>query len=166
MADRTPVSAPLVDDQRLFDMAEALLGGSVVPLPAEGVLYFGQAGWHIDDGIGVSGLKVAHYLEQITAATGALRLLPLSHRPGMRAPLEQYRAGHAFAGSTDALDGQMAALPFSAAETVPGDAVIFDLRTCHASAGGRNRLTWTIEYLAVPGDVDGRRRLLSYAADH
>jgi hypothetical protein len=166
MADRTPVSAALVDDQRLFDVAEALLGRSVVPLPAEGALYFGQAGWHFDDGIGVSGLKVALYLEPITAATGALRLLPLSHRPGMRTLLEQHRAGHGCAGSTDALAGQMAAFPFSAAETVPGDAVIFDLHTWHASAGGRNRLAWTVEYLAVPADVDGRRRLLRYAADH
>src|SRR5262245_24700586 len=40
MSDRTPISAALVDDLRLFNTAESLLGGPVVPLPAEGVLYF------------------------------------------------------------------------------------------------------------------------------
>jgi hypothetical protein len=80
MAGRTPVGAALVDDPRLFGLAEALLGGPAVPLPAEGVLCFGEAGRHYDDGIGVTGLKVALYLDPLTAATGAWRLLPLSQR--------------------------------------------------------------------------------------
>jgi hypothetical protein len=168
MADRTPISAALVDDLRLFDTAESLLGGPVVPLPAEGVLYFGEAGWHFDDGIGITGLKLALYLEPLTAATGALRLLPLSHRPEVRRPLERYRADHARARNTRERAEHMAAFPFCAAETEPGDAVIFDLHTWHASAGGRNRLAWTVEYLAVPqtAEAQGRRRLLRYAADH
>jgi hypothetical protein len=166
MADLTPISAALVDDLRLFDTAESLLGGPVVPLPPEGVLYFGEAGWHFDDGIGVTGLKVALYLEPLAAATGALRLLPLSHRPEVRDQLEGYRADHACAPSTPVLADHMAAFPFCAAESEPGDAVIFDLHTWHASAGGRNRLAWTVEYLAVPHDAEGRRRLLRYAADH
>jgi hypothetical protein len=166
MADRTPISAALVDDPRLFDTAESLLGGPVVPLPAEGVLYFGEAGWHFDDGIGVTGLKVVLYLEPLCAATGALRLLPLSHRPEVRGQLEGYRADHARARGTRALADQMAAFPFWSADSEPGDAVIFDLHTWHASAGGRNRLAWTVEYLAVPRAAEGRRRLLRYAADH
>jgi hypothetical protein len=166
MADRTPISAALVDDPRLFDTAESLLGRPVVPLPAEGVLYFGEAGWHLDDGIGMTGLKVALYLQPLTAATGALRLLPLSHRPEVRRQLERYRADHARAHGTRARADHVAAFPFCAAETERGDAVIFDLHTWHASVGGRNRLAWTVEYLAVPHDAEGRRRLLRYAADH
>jgi hypothetical protein len=166
MADRTPVSAALVDDPRLFDTAESLLGGPVVPLPAEGVLYFGEAGWHFDDGIGVTGLKVALYLEPLTAESGALRLLPLSQRPEVRRQLEGYRADHACARSTRAPANQMAAFPFCAADSEPGDAVIFDLHTWHASAGGRNRLAWTVEYLAVPHEAEARRRLLRYSANY
>jgi hypothetical protein len=166
MADRTPISSALVDDPRLFDTAESLLEGPVVPLPAEGVLYFGEAGWHFDDGIGITGMKVALYLEPLTAATGALRLLPLSQRPEVCRQLEGYRADHANARSTRSLADQMAAFPFCAANSEPGDAVIFDLHTWHASAGGRNRLAWTVEYLAVPHHAEARRRLLRYAADH
>jgi hypothetical protein len=61
----------------------------------------------------------------------------------------------------------MTAVPFCTADSEPGDAVIFDLHTWHASRGGRNRLAWTVGYLAVPGDCQGRRRRLSrYAGDH
>ena len=63
MASRlTPVSASLVcDDPRFTDAAEQLLGGPVIPECPEGVLYFFEAGWHTDDGIGVPGVKFAAY---------------------------------------------------------------------------------------------------------
>jgi hypothetical protein len=66
MASRlTPVSASLVcDDPRFIDAAEQLLGGPVIPECPEGVLYFAEAGWHTDDGIGVRGVKFAAYFEQ------------------------------------------------------------------------------------------------------
>ena len=76
----TPVSTSLVcDDPRLIDTAEQLLGGPVIPQCPEGVLYFAEAGWHTDDGIGVRGVKSAAYFGELTAGTGALRLVPGSH---------------------------------------------------------------------------------------
>ena len=58
MASRlTPVSASLAcDDPRFAGAAEQLLGGAVIPECPEGVLYFAEAGWHTDDGIGVRGV--------------------------------------------------------------------------------------------------------------
>src|SRR6185437_7912851 len=57
-ARRTPVSASLVcDDPRFPGAAQQLLGGPVIPECPEGVLYFAEAGWHDDDGIGVRGVK-------------------------------------------------------------------------------------------------------------
>src|SRR6266704_6314114 len=72
MASRlAPVSASLVcDDPRLIGAAEQLLGGPVIPGCPEGVLYFSEAGWHTDDGIGVRGVKFAAYFDQLTAGTG------------------------------------------------------------------------------------------------
>src|SRR6202035_1498529 len=83
MASRlTPVSASLVcDDPRLIDAAEQLLGGPVIPECPEGVLYFSEAGWHTDDGIGVRGLKFAAYFGQLTAGNGALRLVAGAQQP-------------------------------------------------------------------------------------
>src|SRR6516225_2269268 len=92
MASRlTPVSTSLVcDDPRFIDAAEDLLDGPVIPECPEGVLYFAEAGWHTDDGIGVSGVKFAAYFDQLTAANGALRLVPGSHHPEQGARLAAY----------------------------------------------------------------------------
>jgi hypothetical protein len=89
MASRlTPVSASLVcDDPRFAGAAEQLLGGPVIPECPEGVLYFSEAGWHTDDGIGVRGVKFAAYFDKLTAGTGALRLVPGSHHPEQNARL-------------------------------------------------------------------------------
>src|SRR5947208_9009745 len=93
MASRlTPVSTSLVcDDPRLIDAAEQLLGGPVIPECPEGVLYFSEAGWHTDDGIGVRGLKFAAYFDELTAGTGALRLVPGSHHPEQNARLSAWQ---------------------------------------------------------------------------
>ena len=49
----TPLSTSLVcDDPVLIDAAEQLLAGPALPSIPEGVLYFAEAGWHDDDGIG------------------------------------------------------------------------------------------------------------------
>ena len=92
MASRlTPVSASLVcDDPRFIDAAEQLLGGPVIPECPEGVLYFSEAGWHTDDGIGVRGVKFATYFDELTGGTGALRLVPGSHHPEQNARLAAY----------------------------------------------------------------------------
>jgi len=88
----TPVSASLVaDDPRLIDAAGQLLGGPVIPGCPEGVLYFAEASWHTDDGIGVRGVKFAVYFGELSAGNGALRLVPGSHHPEQNARLAAYR---------------------------------------------------------------------------
>jgi hypothetical protein len=78
----TPVSTSLVcDDPLLIDVGEQLLGGAALPSVPEGVLYFDEAGWHNDDGIGVRGVKFAAYFDSLDAAHGALRFVPCSHHP-------------------------------------------------------------------------------------
>jgi hypothetical protein len=74
MASRlTPVSTELVcDDPRFSEAAEQLLGGPVIPECPEGVLYFAEAGWHTDDGIGVRGVKFTAYFDELTALSAAI----------------------------------------------------------------------------------------------
>jgi streptomycin 6-kinase len=54
------------------------------------MLYFFEAGWHTDDGTGVRGVKFAAYFDELTAANGALRLVPGSHHPEQDAQLAAY----------------------------------------------------------------------------
>ena len=167
MASRlTPVSASLVcDDPRLIDAAEQLLGGPVIPECPEGVLYFSEAGWHTDDGIGVRGVKFAAYFNQLTAGNGALRLVPGSHHPEQNARLAAYRDRQLpIRGDAEAA-GYQASIPGYIADTSPGDVIAFDLHTWHASTGGRDRLAWTAVYQRCPETDAERDRTLRSVHD-
>ena len=162
MASRlTPVSASLVcNDPRLIDGARQLLGGPVIPECPEGVLYFAEAGWHDDDGIGVRGVKFAAYFDELTAANGALRLMPGSHHPDQHARLAAYR-GRRMPVRTDAeAAAYQASFPGHVAATVPGDVIAFDLHAWHASSNGRDRLAWTAVYQRCPETEPERDRTL------
>ena len=161
----TPVSTSLVcDDLRLIDAAERLLGGPVIPECPEGVLYFSEAGWHTDDGIGVRGVKFAAYFDDLTGDTGALRLVPGSHHPEQNARLAAYnRRRRPARGEAEA--ACQANFPGFIADTSPGDVIAFDLHTWHASFGGRDRLAWTAVYQRCPETEAERERTLRSVND-
>jgi len=128
-------------------------------------LYFSEAAWHTDDGIGVRGVKFVVYFDELTGDTGALRLVPSSHHPEQNARLAAYcrRRGPA-RGEAEAAAYQ-ASFPGYAAATSPGDVIAFDLHTWHASTGGRDRLAWTAVYQRCPGTVSERDRTLRSVHD-
>lgn len=170
MASRlTPISTSLIcDDPLLVDAAETLFGGPVIPECPEGVLYFDQAGWHDDDGVGVAGVKFATYFDPLDAGTGALRFIPCSHHPGVGAKVRAFDRSHARAPS-DAGDAvfahHLAAFPGVVVATQPGDLVAFDLHTWHATVGGRDRLAWNIVYQRCPETGEQTARTLASMAD-
>jgi hypothetical protein len=141
MASRlTPGSASLVcDDPRLIGAAEQLLGGPVIPECPEGVLYFSEAGWHTDDGMGVRGVKFAAYFDELTADTGALRLVPGSHHPEQNARLAGYSCRRGPARSEAEAAAYQTSFPGYIADTSPGDVIAFDLHTWHPSTGWPGR---------------------------
>jgi hypothetical protein len=162
----TPVSASLTcDDPRFIDAAEQLLGGPVIPECPEGVLYFAEAAWHTDDGIGVRGLKFAAYFGELTGDTGALRLVPGSHHPEQNARLAAYRDRQLPIRTDAEAAAYQASIPGYVASTVPGDVIAFDLHTWHASTGGRDRLAWTAVYQRCPQNDAERDRTLRSAQD-
>jgi hypothetical protein len=165
-AQLTPVSASLVaDDPRLIDAAGQLLGGPVIPECPEGVLYFAEASWHTDDGIGVHGVKFAVYFDELTAGNGALRLVPGSHHPEQNARLAAYRNRRLPVRTDAEAAAYQASIPGYVAATSPGDVIAFDLHTWHASLGGRDRLAWTAVYQRCPETSEERDRTLRSARD-
>jgi hypothetical protein len=155
MASRfTPCSAALIcDDPVVLEVAEQLLGAPLLPSVPEGILYFAEAGWHNDDGIGVAGVKLVTYFDTLDATNGALRFIPCSQYPGAAASLHAYqRSRHE-------------EYPGVAVATRPGDVIAFDLHTFHASFGGTDRMAWAIEYLAAPNDEEARSRTLRWMTD-
>lgn len=164
MGPRTPRSRDLVGDPRLLDAAARLLGTTALPGSAIGTLYFGSAPLHDDYGIPVEGVKFVAYLEPLTAADGALRLLPCSHLPGVDGHLSRWRAANPVHDEV-ALAALVDRLPLAVAETRPGDVVAFGLHTWHASIGGRDRLQWSVEYHADPVTEAEHRAVAESVAD-
>jgi hypothetical protein len=158
---RTPVSLALVEDARFLGTAGRLLAAPALPTYAEGVLLFGQAGFHYDDGTGSKGVKFVAYLEPLTAGTGALRLMPGSHHPDFAASLNGWERLHP-ALDAEGLRRQLGGIPCHVAETRPGDVIAFDWHTWHASIGGTDRHQWTIGYAKDPATAEETKRLQDF----
>ncbi|MEO7329917.1 MAG: phytanoyl-CoA dioxygenase family protein [Minicystis sp.] len=150
MNAETPVSLALLD--RFEGVATALLGGPVIPTRAKGVSYRGDTPWHADSVSPFASLGFAAYLEPLDVATGALRVLPGSHRPEMAEALRVLGAAGAPAAS----------LPGYVVATEPGDVIVFDEHLFHASSGGGLRRQWRLDYLRDPVGAEAEEQVMTY----
>lgn len=128
MCEWTPVSLALLD--ALAVVAVRLLGRGVLPGRAKGTRYFGSSELHADSDVAISSLGFVAYLEPLDATSGALRVVPRTHRhdPAASAP------------------------DIVALATVPGDVIVFDEHLTHGSVGGAIRRQWRVDFLADPVD--------------
>ncbi|MCY1055624.1 phytanoyl-CoA dioxygenase family protein [Nannocystis sp. SCPEA4] len=143
MCEHTPVSVALA--ARLARIAGELLECTILPGRAKGTEYRGSTRWHRDSTSTLRSVGVACYLDPLTADTGALQVLPGSHTPAYAAAVDEYirRADE---------------LPGLALPSAPGDAIVFDERLYHASAGGQRRRQWRIDFVADAPDGDDELR--------
>lgn len=142
MTARTPVSLALLD--RLAEIAGILLGNPVLPTRAKGVRYSGNTPWHVDSCSPLASIGCLAYLEAINADSGALRVLPGSHRPEYAQALRRLGA-----------DGRQALeLPAHVIATAPGDMILLDEHLYHSSCGGGLRRQWRVDYVSAPEDAD------------
>jgi hypothetical protein len=151
-----PRTVELVDSRRLVGLAERLVGGGVLPSPCDtqGILYVDHAGWHNDTGIAVRGVKFVAYLEPLDAESGALRVLPGSHR------LTDDNVRHLYA-----LDLEVPDVPGQVLATEPGDVIVFDPLLYHASWAGRDRHQWSTMYLRDAISPSWRQGILDWYED-
>src|SRR5262249_52352241 len=78
MTAQTPASLELLD--RTETIASTLFDSPVLPTRAKGVRYSGNTAWHTDSDLPIASLGVVAYLESLGEESGALRVLPGSHR--------------------------------------------------------------------------------------
>jgi Phytanoyl-CoA dioxygenase (PhyH) len=151
-----PRTVELVDSRPLVALAERLVGGGVLPSPCDtqGILYFDHAGWHNDTGIGIRGVKFVAYLEPLAGDTGALRVLPGSHR------LQDAALGH-----LHSLDLNVPDVPGQVLATEPGDVIVFDPLLNHASWAGKDRHQWSTMYVRDAITPSWRAGTLEWYAD-
>ena len=137
--ERSSILVGLLEDERIYGLAESLLGPDFILMSTEGNRFVGETPWHSDGiTIPVPSIKVAWYLDSIQKDTGCLRVIPGSHQLGrFRDCLLE--ALH-FEGSTvnhNPFGIPGSELPCQALESSPGDVVVISEPLYHASFGGR-----------------------------
>lgn len=135
--DQSADLSALLDDPRIVGIATSLLGADFNYMGSDGNYYAGDTVWH-SDGFNkiLRHVKIALYLDPLTAETGALRVMPGSHHiedTYANSLEEQLRESQAHMG----VPGNQ--IPAIALETQPGDVVCFQHNTKHAAFGGGGR---------------------------
>ena len=129
--DQREKLSTLVDHPVIVNTAKALLGDDFNYLGGDGNYYSGETPWHVD-GSHVHGkyIKMAFYLDPVRAATGALRVVPGSHKIGTT-----WEGRHP-SYSEELFGIPPREMPAQVLETDPGDLLIFNHNIMHASFGG------------------------------
>ena len=146
MDEDTPLFASLLESPRFLTPARQMYDDDVLGICVDANRYTGNTGWHVDTASPLQyGVKFAFYLQDVGPDSGALRVVPASHR--------------LFPFTKDFSDGMsktpLRDVPCQVLESKPGDVVAFDLRLWHASFGGsRDRRMCTVVYYNNPTQPD------------
>jgi hypothetical protein len=123
----TPLMAALIEDPRFWGVAEQLLGEHAVGGRCDASRCSENTIWHPDVADPrLGGVQFALYLQPVGADSGALRVVPGSHRSPLHGEVDRY-----LRAVRPAIDE----VPAVALDTSPGDAICYDIRLWHAVAG-------------------------------
>ena len=149
MGPDTPFMTSLLEDPRILNIAEQL-GGDVLGLISDVNRRVGGTLWHPDsDSDHPCGVKIAWMLESVGTDSGALRLIPGSHRKPYHDALQAMLFPFPQPGEEPKIP--IPSVPAQACPAEPGDVVVFDPRTWHSSVGGSTgRRLCTLYYLIDP----------------
>jgi hypothetical protein len=140
--DQSAVLSALLDHPGIHGAARSLLGDDFNYMGSDGNFYVGDTGWHPDGSHRVVRfLKMAIYLDPLTAANGCLRVIPGSHRVDDSYSREVLAA----AMNPGSVGKHGSEIPAIALDTNPGDVLIFNHNTAHSAwNGGTRRRMFTI----------------------
>lgn len=123
----------LLDNPRIEGLAASLLGDDFNYLNGDGNYYTGDTSWHSDGFHDVGKyLKIAFYLDPVSRETGALRVIPGSHRVTQSEKWDATKAREA----QELWSIEQSEVPSIALESKPGDVVAFNHNLMHAAFGG------------------------------
>jgi hypothetical protein len=142
--DHSAVLSSLLEDPRLVAINAGVFAGAYNYLNSAGNFYVGDTPWHSDVPLRpvwpdcLRSINISFYLDPVTSGTGALRVIPGSHRAGegfsdaLIETLEERR-------HCERLGLEGSGIPALALETEPGDLIVFNNYLKHASFGGGDR---------------------------
>jgi hypothetical protein len=133
--DLSEYLSSFLDDPRIHDIAASICGDDFNYTSGDGNFYAGDSNWHSDgyEGNRLMSIKIAFYLDPLTRDTGALRVIPGSHRVGNEYA-DTIERDIRDSGKIWGLSGRE--VPAVALETTPGDIVVFNHNLKHSAFGG------------------------------
>jgi hypothetical protein len=167
----TPFSASLLEDARFHSVATQTFDDTIFGVNVDMLKWKGDTGWHRDlDAPGNTGMKLIYYFESLRVDTGALRVIPGSHREldddriSDSEPL-RVRSDEDVATAVRELDTNSSDRPTVVIETEPGDVIAFAMPLLHSSSGGgpNRRLGSVIYWMPSPTkkQLEARRQEVS-----
>lgn len=157
--ESTPFTAALMEDPLFLTPAQQICGDDVLGIGVDINRYVGTTNWHPDTGDpNQIACKYIFYLDPVDADSGALRVIPGSH---LLRGAEREAFGKAVS-ATPLVD-----VPCQAVATLPGDVILFDIRTWHASHGGsNNRRALNLDYFQNPHTPDEVKKICALGLGH
>ena len=158
--DQSEYLSSLLDDPRVDGIFQGLMGKDYNYIGSDGNFYVGDTNWHSDtDWSGVMRgkpprvyYKMAIYLDHVTRESGALRVIPGSHRWG---DMFAESVERSVRKAPEVLGISGAEVPAIALESLPGDVVVFNQNLKHSSwGGGKRRRMFTLNTTARFADAD------------
>ena len=154
-----PAMMSIVDDDRIYEPLEQLLGPDFIFWGSDGDLFVGDKVYHPDGSprneaeFEYIRIKVGFYLDPLRKDTGCLRVVPGSHKKPLHDALMPQL--HRPKGSAPPFGVEGRDLPAFPLETEPEDVIFFDQNTWHGSfGGGTGRRMLALSYFADPTTED------------
>ncbi len=148
--DQSETLSGLLDDARIEEPVASILGDDFDYESSDGNFYVDDTRWHSDSYKATyRRVKLAFYLDPVTADSGCLRVIPGSHRRGDRFAdaLEVVLPGTGVDRTRDAWGVDGCEVPAFAIESNPGDVVLFDQGLKHSAwGGGKRRRMFTMNF--------------------
>jgi hypothetical protein len=154
----------LLDDPGILDVAGTILSADFDYIGSDGNYYSGETGWH-SDGFHLVGryIKLAMYLDPVDANSGALRVIPGSHRSDSPWATENTRV----LDSVNQLGVPGSEVPAVVLNSQPGDLLAFNHNILHSSwGGGRQRRMFTLNLCSRAKTETEINELKEYIAMH
>jgi hypothetical protein len=161
--DQSAELSSLIDDPRIHGIACGLLGDDFCYTGSDGNYYVGDTGWHSDGTHPVQRfIKIAFYLDELDGSNGALRVIPGSNHVG--SPYRQALQEMGYDSHGFGIHGRD--VPAQVLSVKPGDVLVFNHNTFHASFnGGARRRMFTMN-LCQRYPQDRLADLQNYLASH
>ena len=167
----SPFTASLLEDTRFYSIAQQILGDDCVGIDSHSNQYNGnRSPWHPDirdiEPNQFTGFKFTFYFSPVDGNSGALRVVPGSHRPGFSEEVNKVHMKDNNPGPDDDPGLAVNEVPAHICVSEPGDAVIFDYYVWHSSWGGStDRRMVSLQYYQNPQTSEkeeGMRKMVDF----